>query len=247
MFQARAVPVGNAELPQKAETPTMFSGIAPCYDLLNRVLSVGIDGRWRAELVRSAGVAGAVRILDACTGTADVAIAFARELPACKVVGIDLSGAMLAVGQRKVAHRRLDNRITLRRGDVLDIPFQDGEFDVVSVAFGLRNLPDYRRGIAEMARVLKPGGKLVILEFSPPTRGLLLKGYHFYLHRVVPVVGGVVSGSRVAYRYLASSIGEFLSHDVIMDLMRGVELTDVRERKLAGGITRIFRGERRAR
>ncbi len=234
----------NAELPQKADTPAMFTSIADRYDLLNRVLSLGIDGHWRTEVVRAADVTGNVRILDACTGTADVAIAFARALPACSVVGIDLSGAMLAVGQRKVAARDLEHRITLRRGDVLDIPFPDAEFDVVSVAFGLRNLPDYSRGISEMVRTLKPGGKLVILEFSPPTHALFLRSYHFYLHRIVPVVGGLVSGSRVAYRYLASSIGEFLPPDRITELMRRAELTDVRERKLAGGITRIFRGER---
>jgi demethylmenaquinone methyltransferase/2-methoxy-6-polyprenyl-1,4-benzoquinol methylase len=241
---AKALRVRNADMPQKSETPAMFSKIAERYDLLNRVLSLGIDKSWRAALVKSAGVTGSVRILDACTGTADVAIGFARAFPSCSVVGIDLSGAMLAVGQRKVAGMRLENRISLRIGDALAIPFPDAEFDVVSIAFGLRNLPDYRRGILEMTRVLKPGGKLLILEFSAPTRGLFLKSYQVYLRRVVPAIGSVVSGSRVAYRYLASSIGEFLTNDAIMEHMRAAELTAVRERKLAGGIARIFRGER---
>ena len=231
---------------KKIDSPTMFSKIAHRYDLLNHVLSLNIDRRWRRELVRSAELSGHARVLDACTGTGDVAIAFVEAVPECGVVGIDRSDGMLAIGREKIVRRRLADRIQLRDGDVLDLPFGDREFDAVSIAFGLRNLPDYSKGIAEMVRVLKPGGKLLILEFSPPARGLYLKGYNFYLQNVIPVVGGIVSGSWKAYRYLASSIGEFVPRDRILELMRNAGLTGVAAKRMSGGITHIFSGERTA-
>jgi demethylmenaquinone methyltransferase/2-methoxy-6-polyprenyl-1,4-benzoquinol methylase len=216
----------------------MFSKIAHRYDLLNHVLSLNIDRHWRRHLVRSA-------VLDACTGTADVAIGFAREHPDCTVVGLDRSSGMLSIGREKLARNGLNGRVNLEEGDVLEMPFADGEFDAVSIAFGLRNLPDYARGVSEMVRVLKPGGKLLILEFAPPERGLYLKGYNFYLQNVIPMVGGLISGSWKAYRYLASSIGDFLPRGRILDLMRDANLADVTARKMAGGVTYLFRGERR--
>jgi demethylmenaquinone methyltransferase/2-methoxy-6-polyprenyl-1,4-benzoquinol methylase len=230
----------------KVDTPTMFSKIAHRYDLLNHVLSLNIDRLWRRELIRSAELSGRARILDACTGTADVAIGFANTIPGCTVVGVDGSDGMLAIGRQKISKRRLDNRIELEKGDVLDLPFDDHQFDAVSIAFGLRNLPDYAKGVSEMTRVLKPGGKLLILEFAPPSHGLYLKGYNFYLKNVIPVVGGVISGSWKAYRYLASSIGDFLPRDRILDLMRADALENVQTKKMAGGITYLFRGERSA-
>jgi demethylmenaquinone methyltransferase/2-methoxy-6-polyprenyl-1,4-benzoquinol methylase len=234
-------------MPQnKADTPEMFSTIAHRYDLLNHVLSLNIDRLWRRELVRSAGVSGGATILDACTGTADVAIAFAKALPGCAVVGVDRSAGMLAIGREKIEERQLGDRIQLQQGDVLQLPYADEEFDVVSIAFGLRNLLDYSMGLSEMVRVLKPGGRLLILEFSPPARGLYLKMYDFYLRKIVPIVGGIVSGSRAGYQYLASSIGEFPPRDRVVELMRGVNLDHVRAKRLAGGITYVYYGERLA-
>jgi demethylmenaquinone methyltransferase/2-methoxy-6-polyprenyl-1,4-benzoquinol methylase len=232
-------------MPQdKADTPEMFSEIAHRYDLLNHVLSLNIDRLWRKALVRSAEASGCDRILDAATGTADVAIAFANALPDCRVVGIDRSRRMLAVGNEKILRRRLEGRVQLREGDVMRLPFRDEEFDVVSIAFGLRNLPDYSNGVSEMTRVLKPGGRLLILEFSPPSRGLYSRVYGFYLRRIIPIVGGIVSGSRAGYRYLASSIGEFPTRDEVVALMRSAHLDDVGAKKLTGGIAYIYRGRR---
>jgi demethylmenaquinone methyltransferase/2-methoxy-6-polyprenyl-1,4-benzoquinol methylase len=223
----------------------MFSKIAGSYDLLNHVLSLNVDRLWRRELVRAAGLSDGGNVLDACTGTADVAIGFARKIDGGCVVGLDLSGGMLEVGKRKLTKRRLDGRIQLLEGDVLHLPFADGVFDAVTIAFGLRNLPDYHKGVEEMARVLKPGGRLLVLEFSPPSGGLYLKGYNFYLQNVLPAVGGIVSGSREAYRYLASSIGGFLPRDAVEELMHSAALGDFAARKLAGGIAYIYSGEKK--
>jgi demethylmenaquinone methyltransferase/2-methoxy-6-polyprenyl-1,4-benzoquinol methylase len=225
----------------------MFSEIAPRYDLLNHVLSLNIDRLWRRDLVRAAGLPVDGRVLDACTGTADVAIGFARQLTDGYVVGVDRSGGMLAVGRQKIGKTDLDGRIELLEGDILDLPFADGVFDAVTIAFGLRNLPDYAEGVCEMARVLKPGGKLLILEFCPPEKSLYLKGYKFYLQRVLPFVGGIISGSRRAYRYLATSIGEFLTVESVRELMGTAGLSDFSARKLAGGIAYIYSGEKRPR
>lgn len=232
-------------LPHKVDTPTMFSEIAHRYDLLNHMLSLNIDKRWRKRLVGAAAAAHGARILDACTGTADVAIEFAKAIPDSRVVGIDRSQGMLAVGRDKLVRSGLDDRVELCEGDVLDLPFDDGEFDAVTIAFGLRNLPDYARGVSEMARVLRPGGRLLVLEFAPPTHGLYLKAYNFYLQNLLPVIGGVVSGSWKAYRYLASSIGDFLPKDRILELMRAEGLANVGAQTMAGGITHIFCGEQK--
>lgn len=227
---------------QKNDTPAMFDEIAHRYDLLNHLLSLNIDRLWRRDLVRAAGVDPSGRVLDACTGTADVAIGFARNSGPRDIIGVDRSGDMLRVGRRKLDARRLTGRVELLECDVLDMPFEPATFDAVTIAFGLRNLPDYKRGVAEMVRVLKPGGRFLVLEFCPPTRGLALAGYKFYLSRVVPIVGGIVSGSRQAYRYLASSIDEFLTRGQIIDLMNDAGLDGIEARKLTGGIAYLYRG-----
>lgn len=228
----------------KTETPEMFSEIAARYDLLNHVLSFNVDRLWRRDLVRAAGVPRGGRVLDACTGTADVAIGFARRMPSLHVVGLDRSVGMLDIGRRKVEKANVGDRVELTEGDVMDLPFPDGSFDAVTIAFGLRNLPDYAAGVAEMGRVLAPGGRLLVLEFCPPTNAIYLKGYNFYLQNVLPIVGGLISGSRRAYRYLASSIGEFLPRDRVLEVMTLAGLRDVDAMKLTGGIAYIYRGEK---
>ena len=230
---------------EKSKTPEMFSEIAHRYDLLNHLLSMNADRRWRHALVDAAGVGDGGRVLDVATGTGDVAIEFARRTQSDNIVGLDPSEGMLAVGREKMARAGLDGRVRLIDGDALALPFESGVFDAVSIAFGLRNLPDFGGGIAEMARVLEPGGRLLILEFFPPRGGLFLKAYRFYLGTVLPVVGRVVSGSSGAYRYLARSIEEFISHDQIRAHMDDAGLSDVTARKLSGGIAYLYRGVRR--
>ncbi len=228
----------------KTETPQMFSRIAHRYDLLNHLLSLNIDRSWRRRLVESARLRRGGRVLDACAGTGDVAFAFFRDAEPSEIVAVDLSREMLEIGEAKSQRQGLDGRVRFVEGDVLALPFDDGRFDAVSIAFGLRNLPDYGKGMAEMTRVLAPGGKLVILEFAPPSRELYRRGYAFYLRRVVPLVGGLVSGSREAYEYFASSVGDFLPRERVLDLMRKAKLKNVSARRLTGGIVYVYSGDK---
>jgi demethylmenaquinone methyltransferase/2-methoxy-6-polyprenyl-1,4-benzoquinol methylase len=151
---------------------------------------------------------------------------------------------MLEIGLEKARRKALDGLLRFVEGDVLGLPFEDGRFDAVSIAFGLRNLSDYAAGVAEMRRVLAPRGKLMILEFAPPSRELYRKGYAFYLGRVVPLIGGAVSGSREAYRYLASSVGEFLERERVVDLLEKGGLKEVSAKRMTGGIVYLYSGEK---
>jgi demethylmenaquinone methyltransferase/2-methoxy-6-polyprenyl-1,4-benzoquinol methylase len=231
----------DAILGDKARTPAMFDTIAGRYDLLNHVLSCNIDRRWRRALVAFAAVRDGERVLDVATGTADVAIEFARSSRAGEIMGVDLSSRMLQVGREKLARQRLEGRIVLREGDALALPFPDACFDVVTIAFGLRNLPDYARGVAEMARVAKPGGRVVVLEFLPP-RGAALVAYRAYLSTFLPLAGRLVSGSKDAYRYLASSVRGFVSAEDVRSLLAGAGFARVESRRLTGGVAGLYRG-----
>lgn len=229
---------------RKSDTPEMFSEIARSYDFLNHLFSLNLDRVWRKRLVESAGVRGRGRVLDACAGTGDVAFAFAGRTDAAEVIAVDRSREMLEIGKEKAARRRLGGRIHFVEGDVLALPFENGRFDAVSVAFGLRNLPDYAAGLSEMARVLAPGGQLVMVEFALPPRGLCGKAYAFYLQQVIPRVGRLVSGSAGAYAYLAASVGGFLRGEGVLALMRETGLGNVSAKPLTGGIVTLYRGEK---
>ena len=222
----------------------MFDEIAERYDLLNRVLSLGIDQGWRRKTVASLGLAGSAKVLDLATGTADLAMLIARTHPECTVVGVDPSANMLAVGQRKLASTKLDARITLQEGDAQALPFADDTFDGATIAFGIRNVPDRLKGLREMARVTKPGAKVAILELSEPRKGLLGPLARFHVHHVVPFLGGLISGSR-EYRYLQQSIQAFPAPEVFADLMReaGMEVLDVRP--LTFGVCCLYVGTKK--
>jgi len=228
-------------LGDKRLTPTMFDSIARRYDLVNHVLSLTIDKRWRSELAGYAHAHDHDEVLDVATGTADVAIEFARYTPAKSIVGVDLSDGMLQVARRKIARLELEDRISLRIGDALHLPFADESFDIVTIAFGLRNLPDYQRGVNEMARVLRPRGRAVILEFLPP-RGIALLAYRVYLSTILPLTGRLISGSPAAYRYLSSSVRQFISDEEIHTLMQNAGLSLLVSRRLTGGIAGLYRG-----
>jgi demethylmenaquinone methyltransferase/2-methoxy-6-polyprenyl-1,4-benzoquinol methylase len=223
-------------------TIELFEPIVASYDFLNHLFSLGVDRRWRRLLARRAGLRPDAQILDACTGTADVAIEFCRHLPSCRITAVDLSSRMLLEARRKLARRRLEGRVTLLLADAQELPFPDGTFDCASIAFGLRNLADRAKGIKELARVLKPGGRLKILEFFPPGASLFGRIYRLYLGRVMPWLGGLLSGSRPTYRYLYESVSSFLAPEEVQRMLEAAGLRPLQPERLSGGIAFLLQG-----
>ncbi len=224
----------------------LFAVIARRYDLLNHVLSCSIDRLWRRRLVRLAGVSRAGgTVLDICCGTGDIALAFRRHTDA-RVVGVDFSPQMLSVARNKARAAPSGNAIGLVCADALLLPVADGTFEIATMGFGLRNLSDYGGGIAEAARALKPGGRLLILEFAPPKHRAVLFFYRLYLRFAVPVIGGLLTGSMSAYEHLSDTIAGFLEPREVMDVMSARGLDNVRAVRLTAGIAYIYIGEKRA-
>jgi demethylmenaquinone methyltransferase/2-methoxy-6-polyprenyl-1,4-benzoquinol methylase len=226
------------------ENKKLFTAISARYDLLNHLLSWNIDRGWRKKLVECAGVKPGEKILDLCTGTGDLAIRFASVNEPGETTGIDFSEAMLRIAQRKIEKRKLDSKIRFLQGDALRLPFENGSFDIVSIGFGLRNLTDRESGIFEMVRILNDSGRVLVLEFSPPQSTLFGWGYNVYLKTVIPVLGGLISGSMDAYRYFSSSVAAFLQPGEVMELMRKAGLKNILSKSLTGGIAYIYRGEK---
>lgn len=222
----------------------MFGSIAPRYDLLNRLLSFGIDRRWRRFAVKQINCGGGGRILDVATGTGDVALEIAAQTPASvTIVGADFCKEMVDLGRVKVAQSPYADRITFEVAPCEAIPFPDGTFDAVTIAFGIRNVVDRAQGLREMLRVLKNGGRIVILEFSTPHSALFKRLYHFYFLKVLPVIGGLFSQFS-AYQYLPDSVLEFPSQEEFKGLMASVGFTHLRHYDLTGGIATVYVGER---
>lgn len=219
----------------------MFDAIAHRYDLLNRILSLGVDRGWRRRTVAAAGIRGAARILDLATGTGDLALMIARRHPDARVVGVDPSRKMLAIAERKVAAARLSDRIELRTGDAQALPFDDDSFDAAVVAFGIRNVPDRGLGLRELARVTKPGGKVAILELSEPRSGVMGALARFHVRHIVPNVGAFLSGRR-EYRYLQRSIAAFPPPEEFVAVMEDNHLEEVRTFPLTFGACALFVG-----
>ncbi|MBW2529790.1 MAG: ubiquinone/menaquinone biosynthesis methyltransferase [Deltaproteobacteria bacterium] len=219
----------------------MFDRIAGRYDLLNRLISLGADRRWRSRLVASLGALGSNEVLDVATGTGDVALAIARAAGRAKVVGLDPSARMLAVARRKIERAGLGDRLALVEGDAQEMPFEDGRFAASCIAFGIRNVPDRGRGLREMARVTRAGGVVAVLELGRPDHGLLAPLARLHVERVVPRVGGWLSGDR-EYRYLTDSIRAFPSAERFVGLMRDCGLRDVRFEPMSWGAVKLFVG-----
>jgi demethylmenaquinone methyltransferase/2-methoxy-6-polyprenyl-1,4-benzoquinol methylase len=219
----------------------MFDAIAARYDLLNHVLSAGIDRRWRRRAIQSLQLTGKERVLDLCTGTADLAIAAARARPAAaRVVGVDFAGAMLGVGRRKLARERLDDRVALVRGDATRIPLADRSVDAVTIAFGIRNVDQVAAACREMRRVLRRGGRLAILEFAVPTVPGLSRLYLGYLHHVLPRIGRAVSRHNAAYGYLPASIGAFSSPAEFVQILQDAGFSSISSKGLTFGSVILY-------
>lgn len=222
----------------------MFGSIAPRYDLLNRLLSLGIDRRWRRFAVAKIGVSGTGRVLDVATGTGDVALEIATQTPASvSIVGVDFCKEMVDLGRIKVEESRHAGRITLQVAPCEEIPFEDRTFDAATIAFGIRNVVDRVKGLTEMRRVLKDGGRIVILEFSTPTMPLFRSLYHFYFLKMLPRIGGMFSRFS-AYQYLPDSVMEFPSRETFKGMMTQVGFKEVQHFDLTGGIATVYIGTR---
>src|SRR5689334_5556787 len=187
----------------------MFDAIAKRYDLLNHVLSVGLDVVWRARAIREGHLAPDACVLDLCSGTADFAIAAVHAAPQARVVGVDFAAAMLGVGLAKLRGRSLDRQVTLVRGDAMAIPVTDGWADAATIGFGIRNVVQPEAALEELARVIKPGGRLLILEFGEPIIPGIRALYNWYFRSVLPQLGRLVSKHQSAYSYLPASVGTF--------------------------------------
>ena len=234
----------NTDQTKKEEVREMFDNIAPRYDLLNHTLSMSIDRVWRRRVVGEVRRAKPGRILDVATGTGDLAIAMARRIRDVQVLGVDLSEQMLAVARRKIEARGLDGRIVLDRGDAERLAVADASVDVATVAFGVRNFGDLGAGLRELARTIKPGGKVVILEFSRPRNRVFRALYEFYSYKILPRIGGLVSRDKRAYEYLPASVGEFPAPEEFMAMMARAGFRNCRARSQSFGIAQIYIGER---
>ena len=223
---------------KREQVERMFDAISPKYDLLNRVFSLGIDQGWRRKVIRMVGAEPVKELLDVATGTADLAILASSV--AERVTGVDISDGMLAQGRVKVERKGLQTRVTLQQADSTALPFADGSFDAVTVAFGVRNYEDLERGLREMLRVLRPGGRLFILEFSKPQRTPMRQLFRFYFHRVMPFVGRTVSKDSAAYTYLPKSVDAFPEGQRFLDLLAKAGGREAHARPVTGGIATIY-------
>ncbi len=220
----------------------MFDAIAPRYDALNRILSLGIDQYWRYRAIQWLATEPHSRIIDVATGTADLAIMAERRLHPREVVGVDLSAQMLDVGRQKIRRRGLSPRIRLVQGDAEQIPAPDDAFDAGLVAFGVRNFEDLEAGLRGIARVIRPGGALVVLEFSHPRRFPMKQLYDAYSRHVLPRIGGAISGDSSAYEYLPASVRAFPDGPDFLARMAAAGFVDVAWQPLTFGIVSLYKG-----
>ncbi|MBR4964238.1 MAG: bifunctional demethylmenaquinone methyltransferase/2-methoxy-6-polyprenyl-1,4-benzoquinol methylase UbiE [Alistipes sp.] len=231
----------NEEQTKKEQVEEMFDNIAPTYDRLNHIMSLNIDRVWRRRVMRIVRRAKAQKIMDVATGTADLAIAMAKRIDNTQILGIDLSEEMLAVARRKVEKLGLNERITLEKGDAENLSMVSNEsIDAATVAFGVRNFENIERGISEIYRTIKPGGKLIVLEFSMPKNSIVRWIYRQYAHRLLPRIGGMISKDKEAYTYLPDSVEEFPAPERFAQMLKAAGFKSVKLRSQSFGIAYIY-------
>lgn len=233
----------NTEKSKKEEVAEMFDNISPSYDLLNRLLSLGIDIGWRKKTVREVSKLMPKRILDVATGTGDLAIAMS-ETTATEIVGCDISEGMMEFGKKKVAKKGLSKLITFKLGDSERLPFEDNSFDAVTISFGIRNFERPLEGLKDIHRVLRPGGKIFVLEFSQPEHFPAKQFYGFYFKFIMPFWGKLISKDNSAYSYLPDSIKVFPHGKAFLQLMEQGGFKNYSAKKLTFGIASLYIGEK---
>ena len=231
----------NQEQTKKEQVEEMFDNIAPTYDRLNHIMSLNIDRIWRRRVMRIIRRAKPQRIMDVATGTGDLAIAMARKVNEAHILGVDLSEEMLSEARKKIKRLELEKRITLEKGDAENLTMVASEsVDAATVAFGVRNFENIERGLSEIYRTLRPGGKLVVLEFSMPKNRLVRWVYRHYAHRLLPRIGGMISKDKQAYTYLPDSVEEFPAPERFAEILKGVGFKSVKLSSQSFGIAYIY-------
>ncbi|MFO0882347.1 MAG: bifunctional demethylmenaquinone methyltransferase/2-methoxy-6-polyprenyl-1,4-benzoquinol methylase UbiE [Candidatus Saccharimonadales bacterium] len=236
-------PYNTAGKTKKQEVTSMFNAIAPTYDFLNHFMSAGIDFWWRKQAVKQIARYPHQIILDVATGTGDLAIAAASLQPK-RIVGLDIAADMVAIGNEKIAKKRMQDIIELRVGDSEAMPFDDAEFDVTAVGFGVRNFGDLQKGLSEMYRVTKKGGGIVVLEFSKAKVFPIKQLFGFYSRFIIPNIGRLISKDKNAYSYLPASVAAFPEGDEFVTILKQVGYTHAGYRRLMGGIASIYYGQK---
>lgn len=232
-------PYKDSGLGKKEQVAQMFDTISGNYDGLNRVISFGIDVKWRKKVLKLVADKNPKTILDIATGTGDLAILMAQT-SAAEIIGADISEGMMEVGRKKVDERGLDSKIKLVYGDSENLPFQDDYFDAITVAFGVRNFETLEKGLAEILRVLKPGGIFVILETSVPTKSPYKQGYNIYSKYLLPLIGRLFSKDRSAYAYLSESASVFPHGEELNNILRKIGFIEVKNMPQTFGVATIY-------
>lgn len=236
-------PYGNENTSKKEEVAEMFNNISKRYDFLNHFLSLGIDKIWRRKAVNMLRPLKPQRILDLASGTGDFAIESLKLNPT-EIVGMDISEGMLEVGRVKMKTKGYDKVISMRLGDSEDLPFEDGYFDALTVGFGVRNYENLEKGLAEMLRVVRKGGKIVILEFSKPKKFPVKQYYAFHSRYIIPFFGKRISKDKKAYAYLPESVAAFPEGEALKEILRKVGYLNVESKLVSGGIATIYSGDK---
>jgi demethylmenaquinone methyltransferase/2-methoxy-6-polyprenyl-1,4-benzoquinol methylase len=232
-------PYKDSELGKKEQVAQMFDNISENYDDLNRVISLGIDVKWRKKVVEIVGKKKPKQILDIATGTGDLVLMMASLNPD-RIVGLDISAGMLEVGKRKIEKAKLSDKIEMIVGDSEEMPFNENTFDAITVSFGVRNFANLDKGIKEIARVLKPTGVLVILETSNPTKFPFKQGYKFYTNFILPIIGKIFSKDKVAYSYLSESANSFPFGEAFNNILQKNGFTNTKDTPVTFGVATIY-------
>lgn len=240
---AKVLPLPNSDLSKKEQVAGMFDRIAGKYDFLNHLFSLGIDKGWRKKAIKSLQSIAPKRILDVATGTGDLAVACMTLTPE-QIVGVDISEGMLEVGRKKIAEKRLDNSIKLQFGDSEALPFSDNTFDAVTCAYGVRNFEHLEKGLSQMSRVLRSGGKVAILEFSKPKTFPFKQLYQFYFRYILPTIGKQVSKDATAYTYLPESVAAFPEGGDFCNILTKCGFKNAKAQSLTMGITTLYTAEK---